>query len=135
MSKQKQKRPALMFYSGDWLKERSLRMCSLAARGAWIDLLMLMHTDETDRITGTMLDFSRALGCSYDEANNAICELIAKGVCDVDGDPPAPGESVTCHADVTKRHSDITLISRRFLKERKSRDASRERQRRHREKG
>lgn len=32
-------RPAFQFYPDDWLAETGLRMCDLAARGLWIDLL------------------------------------------------------------------------------------------------
>lgn len=36
------KLPAMMFYFGDWFKAIDLRMCSLEARGLWIDLLGMM---------------------------------------------------------------------------------------------
>ena len=32
-------RPSFQFYPTDWLCEAGLRICSLAARGLWIDLL------------------------------------------------------------------------------------------------
>jgi len=35
-------RPSFQFYPKDWLAEPGLRMCSVAARGAWIDLLCCM---------------------------------------------------------------------------------------------
>lgn len=37
------KRPAFQFYPGDWLQDASLRMCSIGARGLWIDMICLMH--------------------------------------------------------------------------------------------
>lgn len=37
------KRPAFMFYPADWRKDPELRVCSIAARGLWIDMLALMH--------------------------------------------------------------------------------------------
>src|SRR5687768_15458318 len=37
------KRPASQFYWGDWLSDKRTRVCSLAARGLWIDMLCLMR--------------------------------------------------------------------------------------------
>lgn len=36
-------RPWMKFYPTDWRAEPRLRMCSLAARGLWIDLISYMH--------------------------------------------------------------------------------------------
>lgn len=35
--------PYLKFYTRDWQSDSGLRLCSLAARGLWIELLCLMH--------------------------------------------------------------------------------------------
>ena len=35
--------PWLKFYTTDWRSDPRLKMCSLAARGLWIDLICLMH--------------------------------------------------------------------------------------------
>ena len=113
-----------MFYSGDWLKEPTLRMCSLAARGAWIDLLMFMHAGDDFKITATLLDYARILGTDFDEALTVLCELIGKNVCDA---------SVTAEAlRVTPHNAEVTLISRRFQRDRKSSNANAERQERYR---
>lgn len=40
------KRPAFMFYPGDWRKDPALRVCSVAARGLWMDVLCLMHESD-----------------------------------------------------------------------------------------
>jgi hypothetical protein len=37
------KRPAFQFYPADWRKDPELRVCSIAARGLWIDMLAIMH--------------------------------------------------------------------------------------------
>lgn len=37
------KNPWLKFYPVDWRGDPALRMCSMAARGLWIELLALMH--------------------------------------------------------------------------------------------
>ena len=40
------KRPAFQFYPSDWLTDLGLRMCSLEARGLWMEMLCLMHQGE-----------------------------------------------------------------------------------------
>lgn len=40
------KRPAFQFYAGDWIHDAGLRICSLASRGLWIDMLAIMHQSE-----------------------------------------------------------------------------------------
>ena len=35
--------PWLKFYTNDWRADPALRMCSMAARGLWIELICLMH--------------------------------------------------------------------------------------------
>jgi hypothetical protein len=40
------KRPAFQFYPKDWLSNPKLRLCSVAARGVWADLLCIMHSGE-----------------------------------------------------------------------------------------
>jgi hypothetical protein len=37
------KAPAVQWYFGDWLRCAELRLCSLEARGLWIDMLGFMH--------------------------------------------------------------------------------------------
>ena len=37
------KRPSFQFYPNDWRADSSLSMCSLLARGLWVELLCLMH--------------------------------------------------------------------------------------------
>ena len=40
------KRPAFQFYPSDWRTDPGLRLCSIAARGLWIEMLCLMHEGE-----------------------------------------------------------------------------------------
>lgn len=35
--------PWIKFYTGDWRSDPALRMCSMAARGLWIEMICLMH--------------------------------------------------------------------------------------------
>ncbi|MEM9372611.1 MAG: hypothetical protein AAGA55_03125, partial [Planctomycetota bacterium] len=76
------KQPAFQFYPGDWLKDPALRLCTPAARGAWIDMLCLMFESEdrghliTNGQAWTIADIARAIGCQP----KSVRELIAKGV-------------------------------------------------------
>jgi hypothetical protein len=36
-------RPWMKFYPSDWRADPALRMCSIAARGLWIEMICLMH--------------------------------------------------------------------------------------------
>jgi hypothetical protein len=57
------KRPAFMFYPGDWLRNANLRRCSAAARGAWMDVMCLMHdSDEYGVLRWTLKEIARTLG-------------------------------------------------------------------------
>ena len=40
------KQPWLKFYPSDWRAEPSLRICSVAARGLWIEIICIMHDAE-----------------------------------------------------------------------------------------
>lgn len=46
------KLPWLKFYPADWRADPALRMCSIAARGLWMEMLCLMHEAEP---TGSLL--------------------------------------------------------------------------------
>lgn len=41
------KRPSFQFYPADWRKDPELRVCSVAARGLWMDMLCIQHESET----------------------------------------------------------------------------------------
>tara|TARA_R100001510_G_C7649102_1_gene206486 strand:- start:59 stop:832 length:774 start_codon:yes stop_codon:yes gene_type:complete len=81
------KLPAVMFYTGDWLKEPTLRATSLAARGLWIDMLCFMH--ESPRRGYLMLTkdvpmqpchLARAAGTDLDTCEILLGELERNGV-------------------------------------------------------
>ena len=83
----KDKNPSWQFYPGDWMKDPSLRACSLQARGLWIDLLCLMF--ESPRRGYLQMDsgkpmtaehVARSTGCSPDEASRLLQELTDSGV-------------------------------------------------------
>lgn len=86
------KRPWLKFYPADWRSDPRLRMCSLAARGLWIDLISYMHEGEPYghlRIGGihpTPGQIANLIGRPEREVAAAFIELTANGVCDQSAD-------------------------------------------------
>jgi hypothetical protein len=40
------KRPSFQFYPSDWRNDAGLRLCSISARGLWMDMMCLMHDGE-----------------------------------------------------------------------------------------
>lgn len=77
------KLPYIQFFTGDWLKDPALRLCSPAARGAWIDMLCLMAESDsrgilrTNGVAWTEKDVARVIGIDP----KFILELVQKGVC------------------------------------------------------
>jgi hypothetical protein len=78
--------PWLKFYPADWRADPALRMCSLAARGLWMEMLCIMHEAEP---RGNLLVNGRAVearqlaslaGVGEAEASALLAELGAAGV-------------------------------------------------------
>ncbi len=86
-------RPALLWFPGDWLGNPDLRRCSLAARGLWMDLLMLMWFQNPRGLLPLPVEHYRdQLGVTSgvrgtQRLSHLVCELHAKGVlgCTEDG--------------------------------------------------
>jgi len=81
------KLPAVMFYTGDWLKEPTLRATSLAARGLWIDMLCFMHESPrrgylmlTKDVPMQACHLARAAGTDLDTCEILLGELERNGV-------------------------------------------------------
>lgn len=80
------KRPWMKFYPNDWRGEPRLRMCSLAARGLWIDLMSYMHEGQPYghlTIEGTSPDIdgvAALVSRPVREVRKALAELEAKQV-------------------------------------------------------
>lgn len=71
------KRPSLQFYPADWRHNAKLRRCSEAARGAWMDVLCVLHdSDEYGVCRWPLLDLARAAGVNI----RSLRELVEKGV-------------------------------------------------------
>ncbi len=76
--------PWLKFYPSDWRADPALRVCSIAARGLWMEMLCVMHEAEprgTLRVNGKPLNdrqLAGLAGCSEIEA--LLSELEDAGV-------------------------------------------------------
>ena len=74
------KRPSFQFYPGDWKKNAKLRRCSEAARGAWVDILCLLHdTDEYGICRWPLADLARAAGVPIKLAKELVTKDVLKG--------------------------------------------------------
>jgi len=84
--------PWMKFYPTDWRADPALRMCSIGARGLWIEMICVMH-DADPR--GSLLVNGRPIterqlaglaGCSVDEVGALLSELEGAGVFSREGD-------------------------------------------------
>lgn len=92
------KQPYIAFYTGDWLKDTKLSLCSLATRGLWIDLICNLHEfDHGGSITANAEQIARICRCTVADADAAISELRTYGV-----------------ADVNEREGRLTIVCRRM---------------------
>lgn len=96
-------RPWFKFYGSDWRADAALRMCSLAARGLWVEMVCLMD-EATPRGTLTVKgkpvnaqQLAVLAGCSANEAKALLQELE--------------------EAEVFSRREDGTIYSRRMERE------------------
>ena len=85
--KKTNKMPAILFYTGDWLKDPAVRCCTLEARGLWIEILCLMYESPKrgylslangDSVSNVQL--ARMVGASEDDIKRLTDELLACGV-------------------------------------------------------
>lgn len=96
-------RPWFKFFPADWRSDAALRMCSLAARGLWLEMVCLM--DESDprgylTVKGkpvSMKQLAILAGCTVPEVEGLVSELE--------------------EAEVFSRRSDNTITSRRMVRE------------------
>ena len=75
--------PWMKFYPADWRADPRLRMCSLQARGLWIDLIAYMHEGEPygyltlDGAAPSLGDIAALVGRPPAEVRKALAELEA----------------------------------------------------------
>ena len=112
------KLPSIQFYTGDWLKDPRLSMCSAMTRGIWIDFLCAMHElDRVGELRGTTEQLARVARCSPVEIAQALDELSASRT-----------------ADVSERNGFFTVVNRRMKREYEDREANKTYVRNYREK-
>lgn len=111
-SKDQKKQPWFKFYPSDWRGDAKLRMCSIAARGLWAEMLCVMHEAEP---YGHMLiegkpvvnrQIAALAGISMAECGKLMCELESAGV--------------------YSRTEDKIIYSRRMVRDRQKADKDRE---------
>lgn len=109
--------PYMQFFTGDWKKDPAVGMCSITARGVWVEMLIAMHdSDRSGILRGTTDQLALLVRCSTSELDQAITEFQTTGV-----------------ADVTKdRNGVVTVKNRRMAREAKGREITAQRQRKHR---
>ena len=111
------KLPYLPLYTGDWVKDPALTLCTPATRGIWIDLLCAMHErGRCGELLGTVDQLSRFARCTAAELALALDDLHTTGA-----------------AVVQKRDTSIFVRNRRMYEESQKRKSNAERQKRHRE--
>jgi hypothetical protein len=102
-------RPSFQFYPGDWLKDPNLRMCSLAARGLWTDMLCFMHQGTPYgylKVGNKVIlpdNLARMVGTTIDETNSLLRELE--------------------DAEVFSRDEEGCIFSRRLIRDEEIRQA------------
>jgi len=78
--------PWFKFYPTDWRQDPALRICSLAARGLWIEMIALMHQSTpyghllVSDLSPTDAQLAALVGCPSDQVPLLLAELEAAGV-------------------------------------------------------
>jgi uncharacterized protein YdaU (DUF1376 family) len=123
------KMPAFQFYPGDWIQDT--RILTLAAKGAWIDILCALWRSQTrGSLTLPLMGWARLLGCTADQAAAVITELVDMRICDSNLD-----ESLSRGLLSGDRKAEVRLECRRMTREEKDRKINALCQQRHRSKG
>jgi hypothetical protein len=93
--------PWLKFYPSDWRSDPALRMCSIGARGLWMEMLCVMHENGGDLAINakglTPRQLANLAGCGVDEVDALLSELEDAGV--------------------FSRRDDGTIYSRRMIRD------------------
>jgi hypothetical protein len=89
MADEQKQKPWFKFWPSDWRGDEKLRVCSLAARGLWIECLALMHKAEpyghllVNGVPPTLQELGKLVAATAGETARVLEELKAKGVCSV----------------------------------------------------
>jgi hypothetical protein len=86
LSKSKKKLKFIQLYTSDWRSDPCLRMCSIAARGLWIEMMCLMNEAEpyghliVNGVAPNDTQLSMLTATPGDQLPDLIAELEAQGV-------------------------------------------------------
>jgi hypothetical protein len=81
------KRPSFQFYPADWRNNAKLRRCSEAARGAWMDVLCVLHDmDEYGICRWPLADLARSANINLKLVKELVDKDVLKGA-DKDAEP------------------------------------------------
>jgi hypothetical protein len=89
MPKPDKKQPWFKFYPVNWRGDERLRLCSLSARGLWIDLISYMHEGDPyghmtlDGEVPSIADIASLVARPLPEVKKALAELKQRKVCGV----------------------------------------------------
>lgn len=99
-----------------WLRDQGVRVLSLASRGFWVDILNYMDCNgRTGRMTASIPQLSRLIGCTEQEVHNCLNDIKTSGT-----------------ADVNDQEGMVTITNRRMLREHAERELAQARVRKHR---
>lgn len=106
----------MKWYPSDWLV--NTRTLTLAAKGAWIDIVTALHDSKTyGKMTLSVEAWARVIGTTPDETGRVLTELGSTRVADV----------------VTLANGLVMVGCRRMLREENAREKNRQRVAKHRE--
>lgn len=143
--------PAFQWYPGDWFREPGLKRVGLSVRGAWAELLMIMHDEKPRGKVSTHLEgFARTWRVSEEEAAFIIQELDENKIADVyycdENCRNAVQKKADAYRDMSPKCPDVspnfpdakymvvTIVNRRMAKEEKEREYERLKKQKQREK-
>jgi hypothetical protein len=99
-------RPSFQFYPADWRNNSNLRRCSEAARGAWLDILCVLHdSDEYGVCRWPLAELARSAGVPIKLAR----ELVSKNV--LKGDDKAAKDYSFAPKHAGKEGAPVTLVT------------------------
>lgn len=126
------KAPAFQFYPSDYL--RDTRALSLAAKGAWTDMLCYMwFAQNRGELSISMVGLARTIGATVEQTVAIVNELRQAGVCDVQG-ADQQQNSISFLSPEPDCNVNVTIINRRMSREDKERKMTAYRVHKHREK-
>jgi len=117
------KTPSEPVYPADILADPAIQACPGLARGAWLQTLMILWRDGTDRIRGDVPTFGRLWGMTEEEVGQVIAAFRLHKPCEI----------LRCHGNGHNGHGPVTLVCRCLRRQLKARAAATKRKRAERE--